>query len=42
MGVIHHLFKLGLEQHEIRQEEIRQYSKCVDAAKEENIVSSRQ
>ncbi|KDR09021.1 Leucine-rich repeat-containing protein 48 [Zootermopsis nevadensis] len=42
MKVIHQLFKLGLEQHEIRQEEIRQYFKCVDAAKEENKISSQQ
>jgi hypothetical protein len=42
MKVTQQLFKVGLEQHKIRQEEIRQYFKCVDAAKEENIVSSQQ
>ncbi|PNF16580.1 hypothetical protein B7P43_G07195 [Cryptotermes secundus] len=42
MNVIRQLFKVGLEQHEIRQEEIRQYYQCVDAAKEMNTVSCQQ
>jgi hypothetical protein len=42
MKVTQQLFKVGLEQHEIRQDEIRQYFKCVDAAKQEDLVSSQQ
>jgi len=42
MNVIQQLFRVGLEQHEIRQEEIQQYYKCVDTAKEKNTSSGQQ
>ncbi|XP_069691583.1 dynein regulatory complex subunit 3-like [Periplaneta americana] len=40
--VIQQIFKIGLEQHNIRQEEIRQFFNCVNAAKEETRVFSQQ
>ena len=42
MNITQQLFTEGLEQHESRQEEIRQYNKCVTAAKEQNMVASQQ
>jgi hypothetical protein len=42
MNITKQLFKEGLEQNESRKEEIRQYNKCVTAAKEQNTVASQQ
>ncbi|PSN34685.1 hypothetical protein C0J52_24336 [Blattella germanica] len=36
------IFKIGLEHHDIREEEIKQFQKCVDAAKEDDRVASQE
>ena len=42
VAVIKQIFIVGLEQHNIRQEEIRQFYKCVDEAKDTARIASQE